>query len=233
MGEAVGQLAAWQAMRETDFELRPMAGLAAKVRMIGHAEPGDKLSLIAEISGLSSQAISYSGQALVDGEPILSLEGCVGPMLPVEQFDDAGLLEKRFRSLIEGTSAIGGFDGIPEPKIEILSERDKGLEAVLYVPDSAPYFEDHFPRMPVLPGTLQIFAQDKIVRSIAARFADGPLKATEINSSKLRAFIPPGSEVEVDAKLQTFQGQPEVSIQMQLEGRVVGSARWNLVRSSE
>jgi 3-hydroxymyristoyl/3-hydroxydecanoyl-(acyl carrier protein) dehydratase len=87
MAEAVGQLAAWAAMAELGFTHRPVAGLAAETRYDGAAAPGQTLALTAEIERCDAEAIAYSGSASVDGRRVLELSHCVGPMLPMEEFD--------------------------------------------------------------------------------------------------------------------------------------------------
>lgn len=230
VGEAIGQLAAWHAMSETDFEMRPMAGLAAKVSLLGDVHPGDTLELHAEISSLSQQAMSYGGHATLKGKDVLQLEGCVGPMLPVEQFDSPEDLRKRYAELLTGAATTGGFPGIPEPQMELTGATETKVEATFQVPDEAPYFADHFPRMPVVPGTLQIDVQQRLVQELLSRLPGGPWTPAYLASSKLRAFVPPGAALFMEATAQPVASGLEISMQTRHEGRTVGAARWYAVR---
>lgn len=214
IAEAIGQLAAWHAVNQTNFELRPLAGIAAKVSFLATVRPGDKLDLRADVDEVSKMAISYGGEATVAGRPVMKVEGSVGPMLPAADFDDPDALRARYAQLLEGTATIGGFEGVPEPDLTI-----HGREATLRVPTHAAYFEDHFPRRPVLPGTLLMDAHARLAQSIF-----GERLITSVHSVKLRSFIPPGSTVHLIAK----NSDPgEVKIESMLDGKPAGAARWH------
>ncbi|MFO1512770.1 MAG: hypothetical protein U1F83_07645 [Verrucomicrobiota bacterium] len=83
------------AMAAVDFRARPVAGIASRVLMSGIARPGQTLELAAVLESVDDEAIGYSGSARVNGVEILSLQHCVGPMMPVEEFDELQLLRAR------------------------------------------------------------------------------------------------------------------------------------------
>ena len=207
-----------------------MAGIVTKVQLVGDPQPGDVLDLQAEISDLSPQAMSYSGRALVNGDIVIVLEGCVGPMLPAEQFDSRESLHARYDKLIEGAAVTGGFEGVPEPDMEFLTGSETRQEAQLKVPQTAAYFNDHFPRMPVLPGTLQLHAQQLLVRELLRRRHPEPWAPREIANSKLRAFVPPGASLHMEASLHVHGSEPVVDVRVRHEARTVGSAQWRPLR---
>ena len=68
IGEAIGQLAAWQVMHEQEFKRRPVAGVVAQACMHKPALLGDTLFLECEIDALDEVAVEYHGQASVNGE---------------------------------------------------------------------------------------------------------------------------------------------------------------------
>src|SRR5437762_2871011 len=85
--QAVGQLAAWVSMAHIDFRGRPVAALATETRFHGDAIPGRTLELAVDIDDCDDDAVAYSGSASVDGKTIIELIHCLGPMLPVAEFD--------------------------------------------------------------------------------------------------------------------------------------------------
>ncbi|MGH7786179.1 MAG: hypothetical protein ACRERC_04895, partial [Candidatus Binatia bacterium] len=87
--EAVGQLAAWVAIHNSDFRSRPVAALVGEVRLTGIPPTGD-LALEARIERVDGRAVLYSGAARVGGATVIEMRRCVGPMLPMEVFDDPG-----------------------------------------------------------------------------------------------------------------------------------------------
>jgi 3-hydroxymyristoyl/3-hydroxydecanoyl-(acyl carrier protein) dehydratase len=99
VAEAVGQLAAWVAMAQAEFRRRPMAGLSGETRIVGEAAPGEILDLGVEIESCDPDAVAYGGWARVADTPVLELCRCVGPMLPLEDFDAPEAVRGDFETL--------------------------------------------------------------------------------------------------------------------------------------
>jgi 3-hydroxymyristoyl/3-hydroxydecanoyl-(acyl carrier protein) dehydratase len=205
--EAVGQLAAWAAMAAADFQSRPVAGLAGLVEIFGAPRPGDILDLSVDLQHAEADAIAYAGLAEVDGRPLVRLTDCVGPMLPMADFDDPQAVRERFGLLCGSPALPSGFAGLPPLPLHFGAvDPGRELRATLQVPASAAFFADHFPRRPVFPGTL---LHDAMLR-LAARLigsASGAASAagtlpSRVSNVKLRAFIPPGERLELSAVLE-------------------------------
>ena len=233
MAEAVGQLAAWSAMAQLDFAVRPVAGLAAETRYRRIAGPGQSLRLEADIARCDSEAVAYSGRALIDDRVALELIDCVGPMLPMEEFDDPDAVRADFDTLRTEGAAPGRFAGVPAPLIEVREHAaGERLHAILQVPprDEASYFDDHFPRRPVFPGTLLLDALGGLAVRLAREAMPGPaadaLQPTQIGNVKIRSFTAPGTmlELEVDL-LETNAGRARLKLGARNEGRTIATAR--------
>lgn len=205
--EAVGQLAAWASMAALDFRYRPVAGIAAQVELLNVVRPGQMLQLAADLETVDHEAVAYSGVALVEGTPVVRLEHCVGPMLPVEGFDDPETLRGRFALLRGAGSPPGAFPGLPAMALTIHSPQPDGsrLRADFQVPASAPFFEDHFPRRPVFPGSLlmnfNLDLAQTLVRQAPSLAAGGPWVAAGLADMKLRDFAAPGDVLGLEATL--------------------------------
>jgi 3-hydroxymyristoyl/3-hydroxydecanoyl-(acyl carrier protein) dehydratase len=224
--EAVGQLAAWLAMAQSDFRRRPVAGIAGEVHLLAAARPGDTLDLHVEIASCDDEAVAYGGRAEVGGTAILALADCVGPMLPLEEFDAPEAVADRF-ALLCGTGAPPGrFPGVA-PLEYVVTGREPGrrLQAELRAPGSAPYFADHFPRRPVVPGSLLLDAQLRLAAALAGESA-GPARPQpcRVQNVKLRAFIPPEEPVEIWAEMPRDPGGT-LGVGARLNGRPVSSGR--------
>src|SRR5689334_34189 len=87
VSEAIGQLAAWGAMAAADFRRRPVAGLAGVIDLGLPVHAGQTLELSAELETVDEEAVAYNGRALADGRVVVQLHHCVGPMVPVDEFD--------------------------------------------------------------------------------------------------------------------------------------------------
>ena len=122
------------AMSAVNFEMRPVAGIAGKIELLGSAKPGETLELQADLESVDKEAVVYDGAALVNGIPILRLEHCVGPMLPMEQFEDPQVARDRFALLCERGAEPSVFSGVPAISgTRIAGETGKWLRANLEV----------------------------------------------------------------------------------------------------
>jgi len=233
MAEAVGQLAAWSAMSTLGFAWRPVAGLAAETRYHCIAVPGQTLKLEADIARCDSEAVAYSGRAYLDGSCALELVDCVGPMLPMEEFDDPAAVHADFDTLRASGAPAGRFGGVPAPQIEVL-EHSAGerLRARLRVPhtDDAPYFADHFPRRPVFPGTLLLDALAGLAVQVAGEASPKapatPLMPRQVGNVKIRSFTAPGTMLELEVELLEREAErARLKLTARGEGRTVATAR--------
>ena len=229
--ESVGQLAAWSAMAAADFQSRPVAGLAGLVEIFDEPRPGQILDLSVELQHAEADAVAYGGLAEVDGRPLVRLTDCVGPMLPMPDFDDPQAVRERF-ALLRGADAVPGqFAGIPPLPLQFEAiESGRELWASLQVPASAAFFADHFPRRPVFPGTL---LNDAMLR-LATRLALGTqgetsaagARPSRVSDVKQRAFIPPGETVELAAILEEADDRKTLlRLSARMGGKAIAGAR--------
>jgi 3-hydroxymyristoyl/3-hydroxydecanoyl-(acyl carrier protein) dehydratase len=230
VAEATGQLAAWAAMYAVEFRARPVAGIASRVYLNGAALPGQTLELAAVLESVDDEAIGYSGSATVNGREILRLEHCVGPMMPVTEFDDPAALRARHALLCAEGVTPGGFRGVPALTLQpIMAQPGQAARATLQVPETAPLFADHFPRKPVVPGSLLMHHQLQLAAAFAPEVPPPNGAAwvlREIADMKLRSFIPPGSQLELEVKLLgRGDATAELALEARREQRLVGAAR--------
>lgn len=223
VAEAVGQLAAWVAMSKVDFRGRPVAALATETRFLGVALPGDVLQLAVEIEDCDDDRVAYGGSAFVDGRQVIALEHCLGPMLPVEDFDAPDALRERLLLLRAQGAVRGRFQGVDLPETALIEHvPGESLRASLNVPRQASFFADHFPRNPVFPATLLLDALMRVAAELVAKSC-GPQFASPVAARmthfKMRAFISPGQEVELEA---TLSGHDALAARVMLSARVAG-----------
>jgi 3-hydroxymyristoyl/3-hydroxydecanoyl-(acyl carrier protein) dehydratase len=230
VAEAVGQLAAWVAMSKVDFRGRPVAALATETRFLGAVLPGDVLQLEVEIEDCDDDMVAYGGTAFVDGRQVITLEHCLGPMLPVEDFDAPDALRERLLLLRGQGAPRGRFQGVDLPETVLMEQASgRSLRATLNVPRRATFFADHFPRNPVFPATLLLDTQIRVAAELVEKRC-GPQFASPVVARmthvKMRAFIAPGEEVELEATLASQDAQAaRVMLSAQVAGKVVATAR--------
>jgi len=235
VAEAVGQLAAWVAMAHVGFRGRPVAALANETRFRSAVAPGSTLDLAVDIESCDEHAVAYAGRARVDGTDVIELVDCLGPMLPVEEFDSPTELAARFE-LIRGTGAPAGrFRGVAAPRVvRTAGVPGVSASATLFVPESAPFFGDHFPRRPVFPATLLLDAQIGLAMGVAAEAthwpagtAPAPSRMTHV---KMRSFMPPGAAVDIDVEL--IPSGPEgatIRLAARMDGKTAATARLEVI----
>ena len=233
IAEAVGQLAAWVAMAHTDFRRRPVAALANEVRICTPAAAGNQLHLEVAVETCETDAVSYGGRALLHGATVLELNGCVGPMLAMEEFDDPARVRRRFAQL-HGTEAppprTAATWPVPSALAVVDREPGKRIGASVHVPVSAPLFADHFPRRPLFPGTLLLDALIRLALQLAAESIRPPtaalLQPTRVHQVKLRAFVEPGQQVRLAAQvLSCTAAGTEFGLAADIDGRRIATAR--------
>ena len=231
VAEAVGQLAAWVAMDRIDFRGRPVAALATETRFHGDAQPGQTLALDVELLDCDDDAVAYNGEASVGGRRVIELVDCLGPMLPVADFDAPEALRERL-ALLRGTGAAPGRFGGIEPLPVRVGERVPGIElrATLDVPSTAPFFGDHFPRRPVFPATLLLDAKMRLALDLAreapAGHAARPIRVTHV---KMRSFIVPSQRLEIGVDLAPArEGVARAMLTARTDDKLVASARLEL-----
>ena len=248
VAEAIGQLAGWLAVEQADFRSRPVAGLAHEVWSAGFTAAGKVFDLEAKLQSFSNETIVYEGRATSDGVEVLRMTNCIGPMLPMEDFDDPEAVRRRFVDLRErgernplAPDTLGGLS-------LVMGERERGkfVRALLDVPFSAPFFADHFPRKPVLPATILLDYLMRlgceVAREALGREPGARVKETRLRGMKIRQFTPPGTKLELETKLTSASGNeallsftmrrapaPGAAAEGESQGRALGTARAEVV----
>lgn len=229
MAEATGQLAAWVAVAKLGFRLRPVAGIAHQTVYLGVPHPGDTLETQIRIDSCEDDAVAYQGWARIGGRVVLELHDVVGPMLPLADFDDPEAMRDCFATLCGSGAAVDRFPGVALPAL-IPVEREPGrfASARIQVPIGATYFDDHFPRRPVFPGTLMLDRMTALASAVVEEAVGGMPVLRRVTDVKIRAFTEPGARLDLRATVtDTVQNTITAELAAHAEGqrRPVGGAR--------
>ncbi|MBA2657760.1 MAG: hydroxymyristoyl-ACP dehydratase [Tatlockia sp.] len=237
IGETLGQLAAWSVMAANDFSLRPVAGVVASARLHRPAYLGETLLLESVIESLDEHAVQYNSVARVGRELIFTIEGALGPLLPMEHFIDSQLIHNQFKEINRpgdwpqstpisselelGTNALRAplmlFDRILD------SQPGISLAAQKCISRAAGYFPDHFPRKPVLPLTVLLESKLNLAAEFVAR-ADyaQTYKVTELRKIKMSEFVYPGDILNCQIKVkQQDEQQLVLTYRSEVDGKRV------------
>lgn len=231
VAEAVGQLAAWVAMAREDFLRRPVAALAGEGRIGGTATPGQTLQLGVEIEEWNDDAVAYAGWARMGDMSVMELRHCVGALLPLEDFDAPEAARQQFAQLCQAGVRPGRFRGVGDFDV-VVTEREAGerLRGSLQVPETAPFFAEHFLRRPVFPATLLLDVQMRmaidVARAALPEAAGMRVQPGRVADVKLRSFILPGQVVELSAERRSVAGGTvDVALVATVGGKRVAAAR--------
>ena len=206
IGETLGQLAAWNVMFSNQFTQRPVAGVVSSARLHRPAYLGETLLLESCIDSLDATAVQYHSVARVGDEVVFSIEGALGPLLPMSDFIDTDEVRRQFAEL-DRPGAWPAFDehpntGLEEPRHLVspmvfdrifLSDPGVRICAEKRITRAAPYFPDHFPNKPVLPMTILLECALNLAREFVARAGfDEPYQIRELRKMKMNVFVHPG-----------------------------------------
>jgi 3-hydroxymyristoyl/3-hydroxydecanoyl-(acyl carrier protein) dehydratase len=215
IGETLGQLAAWNVMQHNEFSHRPVAGIVASARLHRPAYMGETLLLESHIDNLDERAVQYHSVARVGDELIFSVEGALGPLLPMTDFISLDDVKQQYAeidrpgdwSLISTTSSPvnaeelltrSGFTTVSMTFDRICSsEAGISLVAEKRITRAAPYLPDHFPKKPVLPMTVLLECKLNLAREFIARAGySRSYTVSELRKIKMNEFVHPGDVVE-------------------------------------
>jgi 3-hydroxymyristoyl/3-hydroxydecanoyl-(acyl carrier protein) dehydratase len=166
-------------MEHIEYRGRPVAALAFETRFLRDVAPGDELQLNVEIDDVDDDAVSYRGWADVNGTRVIELNDCLGPMLPVAEFDAPEALRERFALLRDVGARPDRFHGVVDPEVTVVEHvPGESMRTAMQIPTSAPFFADHFPRRPVFPATLLLNAQIGLASALAREANAGGVRGT-------------------------------------------------------
>lgn len=241
IGETIGQLAAWQVMKEKHFEWRPVAGVVAEAVMHRPAYVGDTLFLECQIVGLDDVAVEYHGHASVNGELVFSVVGAIGPMLPMSQFISKEDVQKQFEEIyrpIEGpieeyvqqwpaSIAMPGIGQVYPMQFDMISDikPQESCRAIKKISRATPYFADHFPNKPVLPLTVLLECKRQLAQTFLSQSNwDARYQLKRMERIKMSDFVQPGdviaselivkraNDAELVIHIRSYLGQKRVCV---------------------
>lgn len=243
IGETLGQLAAWNAMQHHDFTLRPVAGVVSRAVLHRPAYVGETLLLESYIDCLDEQAIQYHSIARVGTEPVFSIDGALGPLVPMHDFIDTAIVTQQFAE-INRPGEWSEFNGSDEPGMGVLLpsapytgstiatmvfdriltiEPGVSLVAEKLITRAAAYFADHFPLKPVLPMTVLLECKINLAREFIKRAAfANTYHISELRKIKMNEFVQPGDVLV--SYLKVKQHTPEeliLSFRSEVRGKRV------------
>jgi len=240
IGETLGQLAAWNVMSTNNFTKRPVAGFANSARIYRKAFVGDTLLLESFIDSLDDTAVQYHSVARIGDEVVFTIDGALGPLLPMDDFIDSSTVRRQFDEI--NRPGEWPWPTPPTERLPLLPTTDNQLisapmvfdRVIEHVPGvsmsaekkisyAAPYFPDHFPKKPVLPLTVLL----ECSLNLATLFlADSPYagqyKVSEVRRVKMSDFVYPSDVVLCYLTVKIHQTEKLIlNCRIEVEGKRV------------
>ncbi len=222
IGEALGQLGAWNVLQQNDFSLWPIAGIIGESRTLSCPKIGDTVILDTTIESCSDENVVYQSKAMVDGEVVLTQTDAVGPMIPVEELMDP----EHARSIFNKINRPGSMDEYPiyDNRRPFVPEGFHHTRTIFYdnilqwdlanleaeaqknVTVTSPYFDEHFPRMPVMPLSLVMEGQALLARQFLSELLGEEefekYYLSRVYNVKISGFVQPGDSLVTKFKLK-------------------------------
>jgi 3-hydroxymyristoyl/3-hydroxydecanoyl-(acyl carrier protein) dehydratase len=218
IGEALGQLTAWNVMKVNHFSLRPVAGIVNEVQFYREAFLGETVILNTEIERLDEQVVVYNSYASICEEKIFSIGHSMGPLLSMEDFIAPEEAQRQFEMInrpgeYDASSRVlqDSLSVCPSTHCSffdhILELQPKGILAEKKISLLAPYFVDHFPRKPVLPLTLLLEGQLELAdyflqKELGEGEAFKGFKPAALVKVKMKQFVMPGDRLISSLKIK-------------------------------
>lgn len=238
IGETLGQLAAWNVMVSNDFTLRPVAGVVASACLHRPAYLGETLLLESVIESLDDRAVLYHSAAYVGKDKVFSIEGALGPLLPMADFIDEHLVRRQFaeinrpgdwpylgQAVCELSPTTDTSWRIPPMQFDriLASEPGLSLTAEKCISRAAAYFPDHFPNKPVLPMTVLLESKLNLAQTFLSYAGfEKSYKIIELRKIKMNDFVYPGDVVVSTVKVKEQNAeQLTLSYRSEVDGKRV------------
>ena len=230
VSESLAQLGSWLNMLTSDFKQRPVLLGDDKTDYPDCAQAGDQIDLAVEVIRIDDDIWLTQGKATVGDRQIVVCHECRSMMMPMEEFSSAEEMRRRFKNLYrpelkDFRGLNGDFMRIPMARgarryepirfIDgIVSHTPfKRVEAYKNISIVEPFFQDHFPRRPIVPGVMLLSMAGEASQFLLRK---DPLKAPlnlgllpiGMGNIRCRKFVEPGDQCVV--KIEVKKGDPSV-----------------------
>jgi len=210
VSEAVLQLGSWLCMYSSDFRERPVILRIAECDYPKLVRPGDQIQMELELLDRDEDVISLRAQARVRDEVVLRVDKGQGYLMALEEFNSEENTRKQFEYLyrpefsnvsrVDNEATLKVPQDLDKPcrfhtidKVQGI-HKDNEIKTLKQYSLAEDFFKDHFPRMPVVPGVMQLTSVGESAQVLAMHLNENAVLVPKyIRDGRLRKFIRPGS----------------------------------------
>lgn len=221
--EALAQAGAWLKMATFDFKKRPVLLADDVTRYYDFVEAGDQIDLFVDILRVEEDVVMTRSRAEVRGKTVVSVQCCRGYMMPMEEFSDERDVRNMYKNLFrpelasvnriveveKSLPAIAGkqsFETLRFVDGLLNHEPGKRVSGFKNFTMCEPYFREHFPRKPVVPGVLLTTFIGEVCQYLIKEDINIPMRARALvplymQNLRFRKFVEPGDQCILKAEI--------------------------------
>jgi 3-hydroxyacyl-[acyl-carrier-protein] dehydratase len=227
--EAAAQALSWLIVDAKDFTVKPLITVLDSCTCSRHLQPGDQLELEGELESFQPESALAHARILLNKKPAVEIRHGVCYLYPLQELQDPEDARRQFKNLMDnstpplqqecvaipglpqGTSAVS--TALPWVDRVLHCEAGKKILGIKNVTSTEDFFNDHFPRMPLLPGVIIMEALTSAARMLiepvlAAHGLDHTRAILrQAQKVKFRKPVRPGDQLLLEATLESFQPQ--------------------------
>ncbi len=216
--EALAQAAGWLIAASTGFAKRGLPIAIGSIRLTGPVPIGGALLLEADIDAWRDESALVRAKASANGQAICEIERGLCAFVPNGRLEDPEQTMAMFSLLLgRGRQApeAAGFDcRWPTPDQPDWAPHPSGgarVRGSWSVGAAEPCFRDHFPRLPIVPGALQVQAMVELARRLVDADGTRPPVLEGMKELKFRGFVRPGDRLLLVAEALSLTAEQGIT----------------------
>jgi 3-hydroxymyristoyl/3-hydroxydecanoyl-(acyl carrier protein) dehydratase len=226
--EAAAQALSWLIVEARDFSVKPLITVLDSYTCSRHMQPGDQIEMEGQVESFQPESALAHARILLNKRPAAEINHGVCYLYPLDELQDPESARRQFQNLTENKVPLpaaaqaqaelqpsAGTAPAARPWVDRVIEYEAGkkIVGIRNVTGTEDYFNDHFPRRPILPGVIIMAGLTS-----AAQLLLGPLLAAngldhkkavlqQAKKIKFRKFVQPGDQLLLEAALVSFNPQ--------------------------
>jgi len=226
--EAAAQALSWLIVEAKDFSVKPLITVLDSYTCSRHVQPGDQIEMEGLVESFQPESALAHARILLNKRPAAEINHGVCYLYPLDELQDPESARRQFQNLTEnkaprpataliksGLPHSAGTVPAARPWVDRIIEYEAGkkIVGIRNVTGTEDYFNDHFPRRPILPGVIIMAG----LTSAAQLLLEPVLAATGLDHKKavlkqakkikFRKLVQPGDQLLLEAVLLSFNPQ--------------------------
>jgi 3-hydroxyacyl-[acyl-carrier-protein] dehydratase len=226
--EAAAQALSWLIVEARDFLVKPLITVLDSYTCFRHVQPGDQIEMEGQVESFQPESALAHARILLNKKPAAEIKHGVCYLYPLVELQDPESARRQFQNLTENKVPLPAAAQVKtelphstgtalaaRPWVDRVIEYEAGkkIVGIRNVTGTEDYFNDHFPRRPILPGVIIMDALTS-----AAQLLLGPVLAgngldhkkavlQQAKKIKFRKLVQPGDQLLLEASLVSFNPQ--------------------------